>query len=202
MILLRQWNDAEKSVAAFRDEVMRNDAEVATRTLNESVLIRQQAEAAEAIPALRDAAAASAAAVQRMVLERNALDGEEKRVEQRGAELARRAQELGGDFLRETALVEDARAALQARAEEEATLVSAVEEGAAREAEAKGRLEAREAAMAIAEAALGKAQAEMAERTARCAALERLIQDETGRLGRIEQELVRIEREKIGRAHV
>ena len=114
MILLRQWNDAEKSVAALRDEVMRNDAEVATRTLNESVLMRQQAEAAEAIPALRDAAVASAAAVQRMVLERNALDSEEKRVEQRVAELARRAQELGGDFARETALVEDARAAIQA----------------------------------------------------------------------------------------
>ena len=195
MILLRQWNDAEKSVAALRDEVMRNDAEVATRTLNESVLMRQQAEAAEAIPALRDAAVASAAAVQRMVLERNALDSEEKRVEQRVAELARRAQELGGDFARETALVEDARAAIQARAEEEAALALAVEQGAAHEAEARGRLEAREAAMAIAEAALGTAQAQMAERTARRAALERLIQDETGRLGRIEQELARIERE-------
>ena len=195
MILLRQWNDAEKSVAALRDEVMRNDAEVATRTLNESVLIRQQAEAAEAIPALRDAAVASAAAVQRMVLERNALDSEEKRVEQRVAELARRAQELGGDFARETALVEDARAAIQARAEEEAALALAVEQGAAHEAEARGRLEAREAAMAIAEAALGTAQTQMAERTARRAALERLIQDETGRLGRIEQELARIERE-------
>ena len=139
MILLRQWNDAEKSVAALRDEVMRNDAEVATRTLNESVLIRQQAEAAEAIPALRDAAVASAAAVQRMVLERNALDSEEKRVEQRVAELARRAQELGGDFARETALVEDARAAIQARAEEEAALALAVEQGAAQRLETELR---------------------------------------------------------------
>jgi sulfate transport system permease protein len=65
----------------------------------------------------------------------------------------------------------------QGRAEEEAALALAVEQGAAHEAEARGRLEAREAAMAIAEAALGTAQAQMAERTARTAARERLKAD-------------------------
>ena len=71
-----------------------------------------QALAAHALPGLRDAEAQAGAALQRLVLAREALEGEEKRAGERKAELERRIAQLTADLARENAHFDDSAATL------------------------------------------------------------------------------------------
>ena len=76
--------------------------EVAERTRAQAEGARLQAIAAHGLPALRDEEAKAGAALHRLAIAREPLGSEEKRAEQRGAELQRRIVQLGRDLARET----------------------------------------------------------------------------------------------------
>src|ERR1700731_2504779 len=81
---------------------------VAERTGAQAHAATLQAPAAAALPALRDAEAKAAAALQRLVIARETLDREEARAKERMAELDRRIVQLDEDIAREKKLAADA----------------------------------------------------------------------------------------------
>ena len=95
---------------------------VAERTGEQAEASKRQAVAAAELPALRDAEAKAAAALQRLVMARETLEREETRAKDRMAELDRRLVQLGEDIERERRLAADAEAALARLAAEEETL--------------------------------------------------------------------------------
>ena len=112
-----------------RDRLAAADAEFAEAENGVRDVAARQAEAAKAqaiasykVPEARDAAARAGAAVQRLVLARNELDGEERRVRERLSDLAGRLQQLHQDIAREQALISENDEHLARLAEEEEDL--------------------------------------------------------------------------------
>ncbi len=157
----------------------------ATRRQGEAA--RHQAVAAYALPALRDGETAAAAALQRVVVARETLDGEERRAKGRLVEIERRLAELTADLARDRAALEDATGVLQRLDAEDAALAS---EEAASEAELDLRETLAEAELmrAEAEAGLVEAQTRRAEMEARRTSLAERLREEANRRERHERE--------------
>src|ERR1700757_3664762 len=102
-----------------RDETVRV---VAARVSEQTVATTRQTEVAAGLPALREAEAKAAAALQRLIIARETLEREEARAKERIAELDRRLEQFAADLIRERALAADAEAALGRLAAEEETL--------------------------------------------------------------------------------
>ncbi len=85
---------------------------VAERTGAQADASKRQALAAAELPALREAEARAAAALQRLMMARETLEREETRAKARMAELDQRLIQLGSDIERERRLAADAQAAL------------------------------------------------------------------------------------------
>src|SRR5437763_11764149 len=126
---------------------------VAERTGEQAEASKRQALAAAELPALRDAEARAAAALQRLLMAREALEREETRARERMAELDRRLVQLGDDIERERRLGADAEAARARLAAEEATLQAASKANAERRADVHQRVAGADAARASSEAA-------------------------------------------------
>ncbi|WP_158044045.1 chromosome segregation protein SMC [Skermanella pratensis] len=148
VLLHIRWVAAQAALAAAR--LAFNDAEVLVRDrMGEAAAeTARRAADAEGLPRLRQAEAQAAQALQRLVIAREALDAEEKRVAEARAANQRRLAQVATDLARERALAEDAGTALARLADERDGLIgeqgdeAAVEE-AAREslAEARERVE-------------------------------------------------------------
>ncbi|MCO4053284.1 MAG: chromosome segregation protein SMC [Bosea sp.] len=191
-ISYREARDQAAAAERAAEAALRDVAE-ATRIQAETA--RHQAVAAHALPALREAEAAAAAAQTRLKRALDELEAEDRRARQRSEELKRRIAELEADLAREAAVAADAQASLGHLGEEEARLERE------REGSVDARLDAVEsqgqadAALAEAEAAQGRAQAALSDLTARRGALERGLREAADRAGRH-----RMEREGLERA--
>lgn len=165
---------------------------VAEQTLRQAEMARRQAIAAHELPPLREAEQTAAGELQKLVLARETLDGEEKRAKSRLAELEHRLTQMNADLAREQALIEDA-ASVLARLDSEA---SELGEMSANDAEselfARGTLAAAEAALAISDKALAEAQTAFSNSEARRGALVGSLRDESQRLARSEAELTQL----------
>jgi chromosome segregation protein len=172
--------------------------DVAERTRAQAEIARAQAMAAADLPALRDAEARAGAALHRLTAARDVLAAEEKRAEQRAAELKRRIVQMGGDIERERSLVEDADATLERLDAEAESLAAQDETGDAREEADAREAEAAEA-LAEAEAALAAAQTAAADFSAQRNALGAALDEEIRRWRRFEDELakLKVEREAL-----
>ncbi|MTH96025.1 chromosome segregation protein SMC [Roseibium sp. RKSG952] len=104
-ILYLRWSDAQNALQAARTQFAEAEHELREATRLQSETARVQAIAAHKLPGLRDAAAASAAALQRLVIARNGIDSEERRVRERIQDLDRRLAQLSEDVDREQRLV-------------------------------------------------------------------------------------------------
>jgi chromosome segregation protein len=168
---------------------------VAQRTADQAEAAKNQAVAAHHLPALRDEAAKAGAGLQRLVLAREQLDGEEKRARERIAELERRIGQLDGDIAREKALGADADGVLTRLASEQAELQAAADGAKGTEAQASERAEAAASALATAEKSFAEATSALAEIVARRNQLERSVRDTSERLVRLEGQLGEIDAE-------
>ncbi|MFN3855527.1 MAG: chromosome segregation SMC family protein [Phreatobacter sp.] len=168
---------------------------VAERTTAQAEAAKNQAVAAHRLPALRDDAAKAGAALQRLVVARDQLDGEERRARERLAELQRRVAQLDSDIARERALGADADGVLARLAGEAGELAVATEAARATEAAAAGRVAAAEATLAAAERAFGEMTSQLAEIVARRNQLERSVRDTSERLVRLEGQIAEIDAE-------
>lgn len=168
---------------------------VEERTLQQAEAARLQAIAAFELPKLRDKEAEAGAALHRLIMARDALDGEEKRAKERIAELTRHAEQFARDVERERALIDDAAEVTQRLEDERGELAEQDAIGAEREEAARERLAEIEEALARTEAELSEAQQSLAGVNAQRGALEAALREETQRVSRFEAELTRVETE-------
>ncbi|MBK9080852.1 MAG: chromosome segregation protein SMC [Rhizobiales bacterium] len=181
------------------EAVSRFDAdtrEVAERTRLQGEAARLQALAAHALPGLRENEARAGAVLQRLVLAREALEGEERRAKERAADLDRRIAQAAQDLAREKALIEDARGVLERLAAEAETLAGEAESSAETTEAAQERLILAEEALAGSERRLADAQAALSDINARRNALESALREDTQRAARVEGERARVAAER------
>jgi chromosome segregation protein len=167
---------------------------VAEATQAQAETATAQAVAAAALPPLRDEEAAANAALQRLVMAREALDREEARVNERILELDRRLVQLAQDIAREQRQQADAEAALERLATEEAGLTQDRRGVAEREARSR-RGSARGAALAEVEKTFGELTGALADLVARRNQLERAVSEHSCRLMRLEGQIGEVENE-------
>ena len=169
--------------------------DVVEKTKVQAEAAKLQAIAAHEMPKLRDTEAEASSELQRLVLAREALDGEERRAKNRTAELERRIAQTTSDLVRETALIEDA-ASVLARLDAEAKELASQGTADAEIDSARGQLSAAEAALALTEKALAEAQDKRSAMEARRTALEATLREETARLTRIQAEIEKVTKER------
>ena len=144
---------------------------------------------------LREAEAAAGSELQKLILARETLDGEERRAKARLAELERRIAQMNADLTREQALIEDA-ASVLARLDNEAAELAAFGGGDQQaEAGARETFSHAEAALATSEMALNATQSAFSNAEAQRNALNKSLNDETQRLAQFEAELAKVSEE-------
>jgi chromosome segregation protein len=168
---------------------------VAARTGEQAEASKQQALAAAGLPARREAEARAAAALQRLVMAREALEREETRAKDRMAELDRRLVQLGDDIERERRLASDAEAALARLAAEDDALQRESTANEARHADADSRVAQADAVLATSEKAFAELTGRLADLTARRHALENAARGHDERLARLTDEIAAVETE-------
>ena len=169
--------------------------DVAEKTRAQAEAARLQAIAAHELPRLRTAETEASSELQKLVLARETLDGEERRAKSRIAELERRIAQTASDLARETALIEDASSVLVRLDAESSDLASAGMVESEIE-DARGRLAEAEAALALTEKAFAEAQDTRSAMEARRVAFEAALREETARLARLQSEIEKVTKER------
>jgi chromosome segregation protein len=169
---------------------------VAERTGEQAAAATRQANAAAGLPALRDAEARAAAALQRLVIARETLDQEEKRARERMAELDRRLTQLNDDGERERRLAADAEAALVQLAAEAETLEGDASANAERRTNADTRVVAADALLASAETRFANLTGRLADLAAQRNQFQGAVRSHGERLTRLEGEFAAVEAER------
>jgi chromosome segregation protein len=187
--------EAAKALQSAKQALEAGLRDVAEKTRAQAEAARLQAIAAHALPELRGIEAEAGGELQRLVLARETLDGEERRAKSRSAELERRIAQTISDITRETALIEDA-AGVLARLEAEATELAGLGAAEAEIDAARGRLAEAEAALALTEKALAEAQDTRSAMEARRVALETALREEAARAARLQAEIEKVARER------
>ena len=168
---------------------------VAERTGEQAEASTRQVNASAELPAMREAEARAAAALQRLVMARETLEREETRAKDRMAELDRRLVQLGDDIEREQRLAADAQAALTRLAAEEGTLSREATANEAQRAGVEARVAETDATLAVSEKTGDELTGTLADLTARRHALENAAREHGDRLGRIADEIAAVEGE-------
>jgi len=183
------WKDAAE--AATRDAAALDEATrlLAEHTRAASEKLRHRDELGEKLPGLREQEAIRAAVLQRVAHERNALDEEERRAEQRRSELDQRMAQITADLSREQDLLNDTGGVLETLAGEAETLSAAQGSDTDLRAEAATALQSAAEALARSQEAADQAAAALSELTARRNAILRVIEEQTSRGARLEREL-------------
>ena len=183
------WKDAAE--AATRDAASLDEATrlLAEHTRAASEKLRHRDELGEKLPGLREQEAIRAAVLQRVAHERNALDEEERRAEQRRSELDQRMAQISADLSREQDLLNDTGGVLETLAGEAETLSAAQGSDTDLRAEAATALQSAAEALARSQEAADQAAAALSELTARRNAILRVIEEQTSRGARLEREL-------------
>ncbi len=156
------YTTANASVKTEEAALMEAMRAVGQFTQAESIALRAQAEAADALQPLRDEEATRAAVLHRITVERDTLDREEARARERHAEMEARLAQIRTDALREDAAISEARELL-VKFDREEEAVKAQGDGAEAKLAASSRADASLAALNDAEAALSAATARVAE---------------------------------------
>jgi chromosome segregation protein len=168
---------------------------VAERTGEQAEVSKRQALAAAALPALREAEARAAAALQRLTLARETLDQEEARASERMAELDRRLVQLADDIEREKRLAADAQAALTRLSGEAETLEREVKTNDERRTGVDKRVGEADAVLARSEKAADELTGALADLTARRNALDNAVREYSDRAARLAHEIAAVEAE-------
>lgn len=191
-----RYATALDAVAAAQAELDAGTARVETRGDEEQHAATRQATASAALPPLRDAAAAAGEAVQRIRIEEEQLEAEERAVASQLADLERRLVQLTADLERERRLLAENASSIDRLAKEEAALASEEEGGAVRRSEAAERLATAESSLARSEKLGAEAQASLSELRARRQQFEREASEALTRDSRLGEEFSRVERER------
>ncbi len=182
--LVQARNEVTQAQAAHAAGVR----EVAERTGAEAEAATRQANAAADLPALREGEARAAAALQRLVVARDALEREAALAKERIAELARRIIQLSEDSEREQRLSADAEAALARLSTEQEALARETAASAERRTSVEERVGAAGVTLAASETRFGELTAALADLTAKRTQLESTLRGCDERRARLERE--------------
>ena len=188
-----RWIGARSEVEDTRrgkDEAVRV---VAARTGEQAQASTRQAQAAAALPALRDTEAKAAAALQRLIIARETLEREEARAKERIIELDRRIEQFAADLARERGLAADAVAALGRLDAEEKNLCDVARETDAHLSGTNDQVSAAESALAQSERSFAELTGALADLTARRNQLQAALREHEQRAGRLAAELAEID---------
>ncbi len=106
-ILYIRWTEARDALTAAESQFAEAQKQVNESTALQAESARVQAIAAHKLPELRDEAAKAGAVLQRLVIARNELDAEERRVKERLQDLEQRLHQLTEDIRREQSMVSE-----------------------------------------------------------------------------------------------
>ena len=182
------WKDATEHAqrdAAALDEATRLLAE---HTRSASEKLRGRDELGEKLPALREQETIRAAVLQRVALERNNLDEEERRIEARRKELDQRLAQVVADLGREQDMLGDTNEVIARLADEATQLKTAHGNDGELRAEAARVLQGVANALASAQEAADLASAQLSELAARRNAISRSIDEQKQRIARLERD--------------
>ncbi|MEP0943641.1 MAG: chromosome segregation protein SMC [Rhizobiaceae bacterium] len=194
-ILHLRWAAAKKTLSEAETALTQ-----ATMTVGETQLVQTEAAKAQAIiasklPKLRDAEVKAAAALQRVMIARNQLDEEAKRVERRKREMAARAAQLEADITREEQMLAENSDIISHLDREEKQLTSETEGRETREAEIKARLDQATTDLAKSEEVLNGLTQELASIRAQTNQIERTLREGAERKSRLEGQVASVENE-------
>ncbi|EJW12987.1 Chromosome partition protein smc [Rhodovulum sp. PH10] len=184
-----RWRKAGEEVAAAARAQEASVREVAERTAVQADAATRQGHAFASLPALREAEAKAAAALQRLVSARDLLTREEARAAERTAELDRRIQQIAVDRDREAQMLADADGTMARLAAERETLEEELAAGEERRFAVEEKVAEAGAAVAETEQKLAALTAALAEIGAKRRALEGAMRSNSERAARTEQEL-------------
>ncbi|MBG6162283.1 chromosome segregation protein [Labrenzia sp. EL_195] len=122
-ILFIRWTESRNALSVAENQFAEAQKQVNEATALQAESARVQAIAAHKLPELRDEAVKAAAALQRLVIARNELDAEERRVKERLQDLERRLVQLAEDIRREQAMVSENDEVIERLSEERAELL-------------------------------------------------------------------------------
>jgi chromosome segregation protein len=107
-----RWRAAEQATTLAKQRLEEAEAAVSDLTGRAAAAAAGQAEAAAALPDLRRAEAEAAAALQRLIIARDGLDAEERRIESDREACRLRLAQIAADLERERTLAADAESAM------------------------------------------------------------------------------------------
>ncbi len=187
--LHQRWTGAAESVAGAEAQAAEAERLTADATAAAAAATVKQTEAHDALPELRETEAERAAAFQRLRLEREQLDADERRAREAIVRLQRQITEIAADIARETERGADATRMVEQLAAEIAEIESS--DAGRSDALTTADTAARDAQTALLEVEgnLDTVRAEAARLTARRQALERARADSERRLQRLVEQL-------------
>ncbi|MES1989755.1 MAG: chromosome segregation protein SMC [Pseudomonadota bacterium] len=191
-----KWTQAVEGLRHDETRLADTDARVAELTRDSAAATIAEAEAAETLPALRDAEVQQSARLRHFTIERDQLDAEEVRAREQAARLTARLDQIGQDLAREKVLIEDTRAAIAKLDEEAAELAEADAGQTDAQDDARMLVDETQARLGTSEAELDQLNREIAVLTAERQSLERSIDAGRTRIERLQGQLDEIAREQ------
>jgi chromosome segregation protein len=182
------WKEAVESAAKDAAALDESTRVLAENTRAASEKLRARDELGEKLPGLREQETIRAAVLQRMAVERNSLDEEERRVEGRRKELDQRLTQAVADLGREQHTLGDTEGVIARLVEEDTTLRAAQDNDGDLRAEAALALQSVASALATAQDVADQAGARLSELTARRGAIIRSIDEQRQRIARLERD--------------
>ena len=172
------WKEAVESAAKDAAALDESTRVLAENTRAASEKLRARDELGEKLPGLREQENIRAAVLQRMAVERNSLDEEERRVEGRRKELDQRLTQAVADLGREQHTLGDTEGVIARLVAEDTTLRAAQDNDGDLRAEAALALQSVASALATAQDVADQAGARLSELTARRGAITRSIDEQ------------------------
>jgi chromosome segregation protein len=182
------WKEAVESAARDAAALDESTRVLAENTRAASEKLRARDELGEKLPGLREQETIRAAVLQRMAVERNSLDEEERRVEGRRKELDQRLLQAVADLTREYETLRDTDGVIARLGEEDTTLKASQNNDGDLRAEAALALQRVASALATAQDVADQAGARLSELTARRGAITRTIDEQRQRIARLERD--------------
>jgi chromosome segregation protein len=196
LLLHLQGLKARRAKAAAESQLAEAERKVGALMETTASAATDQAEAAGALPELRQAEAAASAALQRLLAERTALEQEEARVSAAREQAGHRLAQIEGDQQRAQTLSDDAAAAQSRLAAERQGLEEAIAGEADQRGAAQERAQAARAQLTATEDALSAQASELAAEEARGSAVERRAEELAGRIRKLRGQLETVEQER------
>ena len=190
---------SKAATAALADAEARmaeGERQVAAASQKAAEQARIQAEVAARLPELRQAEAEAAAALQRLLIDRDSLDREAERTTAQRAQAEERLRQIEGDRERAARLLEDAAEADGRLAREREALELAEENEREDRERAQAEAEAARGAVAQVEESFSDLAGKVAADEARTTALKRQVETLTARVERLKEELSSVASER------